>query len=94
MDPGWDGDVELHEDKYWDFSLCTSVSGSGGVGDSAVVDGIDGVGTGGGFGSGCGNSDGAENIGVSWLFGSSFWDEQWQFCGGVGAGGFWTDVVV
>ena len=47
------------------ISLCTSVSGSGGVGDSAVVDGIDGVGTGGGFGSGCGNSDGAENIGVS-----------------------------
>ena len=45
--------------------MCTSVSGSGGVGDSAVVDGIDGVGTGGGFGSGCGKSDGAENIGVS-----------------------------
>ena len=44
MEPGWDGDVELHESRYWDVGLCTSVGGSGGVGSSIGEDGTDGVG--------------------------------------------------
>ena len=62
MEPGRDGNVELHEGKYLDAGLCT-VGGSGGVGVS-VVDGTDGKGSGGGVGSGCGNSDDAGSIGV------------------------------
>ena len=41
MEPGWDGDVELHEGRYWSVSLCDSVGG--GVGGD--VDGADGVGS-------------------------------------------------
>ena len=63
MEPGQDGNVELHEGKHLDAGLCTDVGGSGGVGVS-VVDGTDGKGSGGGVGSGCGNSDDAGSIGV------------------------------
>ena len=31
MEPGWDGDVELHEGGNWDVGLCTGVGGSGGI---------------------------------------------------------------
>ena len=44
MEPGQDGDVELHEGRYWDVGLCTSVGGSGGVGSSIDEDGTDNVG--------------------------------------------------
>ena len=62
MEPGQDGNVELHEGKYLDAGLCTDVGGSAGVGVS-VVDGTDGKCSGGGVGSGCGNSDDAGSIG-------------------------------
>ena len=64
MEPGRDGDIGLHQSKYWDVCLCTSTCGGGG-GDSVGVDGTDGVGSGGGVGGGCGNSDGAGSIGGS-----------------------------
>ena len=48
MEPGQDGDVELHEARYWDIGLCTGVGGSGGVGSSVYVDGTGSVGSGGG----------------------------------------------
>ena len=66
-----DGDVELHEDRYWDISLCTGVDGSGGVGNSFGVDGcfgVDGtdcVGSGGDVGGDCGDSDNAGSFGGS-----------------------------
>ena len=44
MEPGQDGDVELHEGKCWDVGLCTSVGGNGSVGSSTGEDGTDGVG--------------------------------------------------
>ena len=46
MEPGCDGDVDLHESWYWSVSLCANVGGSGGGGGGAVVvhvDGADGV---------------------------------------------------
>ena len=43
MEPGQDGDVELHEGRYWGVGLFTSVGGSG-VGSSIGEDGTDGVG--------------------------------------------------
>ena len=45
MEPGWDGDVELHEGRYWSVSLCDSVCGSVGGGVGGDVDGADGVGS-------------------------------------------------
>ena len=36
MKPGWDGDVELHEGRYWSVSLFTGVGGSG-VGGVGMV---------------------------------------------------------
>ena len=59
---GHDGDVELHEGRYWDVSLCTSVDVSGIAGGSVGVDGTDGVGNGGVVSSGCGDSDSVESI--------------------------------
>ena len=44
MEPGQDGDVELHEGRYWGVGLFTSVGGSGGVGSSIGEDGTDSVG--------------------------------------------------
>ena len=41
MEPGWDGDVELHEGGYWSVGLCAGVGGSGGF--SVDVNGADGV---------------------------------------------------
>ena len=73
MEPGQDGDVELHECGYLDVGLCTSVGGSGCVGGSVGVDGTDSVGSGGGVGAGYGDSDGAGSIGGSRLCGSVFW---------------------
>ena len=47
MDPGWDGDVELHEGGYWSGSLCAGVGGSGGAGgvggDSEGGGGVGGI---------------------------------------------------
>ena len=69
MEPGRDGDIGLHQSKYWDVCLCTSIcGGGGGGGDSVGVDGTDGVGSGGGVGGGCGNSDGAGSIGGSCIW--------------------------
>ena len=65
MEDGADGDVELHEDGYWDVSLSTGVVCSGGVGSSFVVDGTDGVGSGGGVGGDCSDSDSAGSFGGS-----------------------------
>ena len=48
MEPGWDGDVKLHEGGYWSVSLCAGVGGSGGGGVGVDVDGTDSVGSGGG----------------------------------------------
>ena len=60
MEPGRNGDIELHKGGYQDVALCTGVGGggSGGVAQSVCVDGTDAVGSGGGVG--CGDSDGAE----------------------------------
>ena len=63
MDPGQDGDIELHEGRYWDVALCTGVGGSGAIGGSVGVDGTDGVGSGGGVGGGCSKSNGAGSVG-------------------------------
>ena len=69
MEPGWDGNVELHEGRYWSVGLCAGVGGSVGGGVGVDVDGADSVGSGGGVGGavvdGCGNNDG--NVGGSWL---------------------------
>ena len=67
VDPGRDGDVELHMGGYWDAGLCTGVCGSGGVGSSVGVGGTDGVGSGcgGGVGSGDGESDSGGSTGGS-----------------------------
>ena len=75
MEPGRDGDIELHKGWHWDVDLCTSVDGGGGGGSdgggsSVGVDGTDGVGSGGGVGAGCGDRDGAESTGRS-----CFWVE-------------------
>ena len=43
MEPGPDGDVELHERGYWDVGFCTGVGGSGGVGGSVAVWAVEGV---------------------------------------------------
>ena len=32
MEAEWDGDVELHEGKYWSIGLCPGVGSSGGAG--------------------------------------------------------------
>ena len=72
MDPGRNGDVELHKaGEYWHVSLCAGV-GSGGVGSSAGVGGADRVVSGsgggvGGVGSGGGNSDRGGGVGGSSL---------------------------
>ena len=67
MEPGWDGDLELHEGRYWSVSLCAGLGGSDGV--SVGVNGADGVGSGGGVGGavgdGCGNN--GRDVGGSWL---------------------------
>ena len=70
MEPGRDGDIEVHKGEYWDVSLSSTVGGgrSSSVGGSVGVDGTDSVGSGGGVGGGCGDSDGAGSIG-----GSHFW---------------------
>ena len=66
MEPGWDGDVELHEGGYWSVVLCAGVGGSGGV--SVDVNGAEGVYSGGGaVGNGCG--DNGRDLGGSWLGG-------------------------
>ena len=67
MEPGWDGDVELHEGGYWSVSLCADVCGNGGVG--VDVNGADGVGSGGGVGSAVGNGcgDNGRDVGGNWL---------------------------
>ena len=68
MKPGWDGDVELHEDGYWNVGLCAGVGSSGGIdgGVGVDVDGADGVSSGrnvgGAVGGGCGNSDSIGNV--------------------------------
>ena len=71
MEPGWDGDVELHEGGYWSVGLCAGVGGSVGGGVGVDVDGADSAGSGRGVGSavgdGCGNND--KNIGGSCLCG-------------------------
>ena len=57
MDPGWDGDVELHKGRYWSVSLCAGVDGSGGAGGTAGVRGANGVvSRSGGVGGGGGDS--------------------------------------
>ena len=87
MDPGWDGDVELHEGGYWSGSLCAGVGGSVGAGGTAGARGADSVvsGSGGGAGSSGGNSEGGGGVGGIWLcFMSVFWVEWWGFCGGGG----------
>ena len=71
MEPGWDGDVELHDSGYCDVGLWTGFGGSGGVGGSICVDGTDHVDSDGGVGGGCFDSDGAE-IGGSQLYRSGF----------------------
>ena len=63
MEPGRDGDVEVNEGRYWDVGLCTG------------VDGTDGVGSGGGVGGVCGDSDAEGSIGGSQLCGSGYWAE-------------------
>ena len=71
MEPGWDGDVKLHEGGYWSVSLRAGVGGSGGGGVGVDVDGADSMGSGGGVGSaagdGCGDS--GWDVGGSWLCG-------------------------
>ena len=96
MDPGWEGDVELYEGRYWSGSLCTGVGGSGGAGGTAGVRRADSVvsGSGGGAGGGGGDSAGEGSVGGIWLcFMSVFWVEWWGFCGG-GVGGLGIGVVV
>ena len=90
MDPGWDGDVELHEGGYWSGSLCAVVGGSGGAGGTAGVRGANSVvsGSGSGAGGGGGNSKGGGGVGGIWLcFMSVFRVEWWGFCGGGGGVG-------
>ena len=94
MEPGQEMDVELHEGRYWNVGLCTGIGGSGGVGSTVGVIVTDGVGSGGSVGGGCGDSDAAGSIGGSWLCGSVFWVAYWGFCGGGGAGGSGTGIVV
>ena len=101
MDPGWDGDVELHEGGYWSGSLCAGVGGSGGsggAGGTAGVRGADSVvsGSGGGAGGVGGDSQGGGGVGGIWLcFWNVFWVEWWGFCGGGGGvGGLGIGVVV
>ena len=71
MEPGSDGDVELHEGGYWSVGLCAGVGGSGGGGVGVNLDGVDSVGSGGGVGGavgdGCGNN--GTNVGGGWLCG-------------------------
>ena len=43
MDPGWDGDVELHKAEYWSVSLCAGLGSSGGAGGTAGVRGVRGA---------------------------------------------------
>ena len=101
MDPGWDGDVDLHEGGYWSGSLCAGVGGSGGsggAGGTAGVRGADSVVSGSGSGAGGvgGDSEGGGGVGGIWLyFMSVFWVEWWGFCGaGGGVGGLGIGVVV
>ena len=95
MEPGWDGDVELHEGGSWSVGLCAGVGGSNGGGVGVDVNGADSVdsagGVGGTVGNGCGNN--GRNLGGSWLCGGGIWVKWWEFCGG-GGGGFWGGVVV
>ena len=58
MEPGWDGDVELHEGGYWSVGLCAGVSG----GFDVDRDGADDVGSGGGAGGAVG--DGCDSVTV------------------------------
>ena len=97
MDPGWDGNVELHKGRDWSVSLCAGVGGSGGAGGSAGVRCASGVvsGSGGGVGGGDGDSERGGGVGGIWFcFLSDFWVEWWGFCGGGGVGGLWIGVVV
>ena len=98
MDPGWDGDVELHEGGYWSGSLCAGVGGSGGAGGTADARGAGSVvsGSGGGAGGGGGDSEGGGGVGGIWLcFMNVFWVEWWGFCGGGGGvGGLGIGVAV
>ena len=100
MDPGWDGDVELHEGGYWSGSLCAGVGGSGGrgAGGAAGVRVAESVvsGSGGGAGGVGGDSKGGGGVGGIWLcFMSVVWVEWWRFCGGGGGvGGLGIGVVV
>ena len=94
MDPGWDGNVELHKGGYWSVSLCAGVGGASGA---AGVRGANGVvsGSGGSVGGDGGNSEGGGGVGGIWLcFLSDFWVEWWGVCGGGGVGGLWIGVVV
>ena len=43
MEPGKEGDVEMHEGGYWNVGLCTGVGGSGGVGGRVGGDDANGV---------------------------------------------------
>ena len=96
MDPGWDGDVELHEGGYWSVSLCPGgVGGSGGAAGVRCANGVVSS-SGGGVGGGGGDSEGGGGVGGIWLcFLSDFWVGWWGFCGGGGGvGGLWIGVVV
>ena len=96
MDPGWVGDVELHEGGYWSGSLCAGVGGSGGAGGAAGVRVADSVVSGSGAGGVGGDSKGGRGVGGIWLcFMSVVWVEWWGFCGGGGGvGGLGIGVVV
>ena len=60
VEPGWDGDVELHEGGYWSVDSCAGVGGRGGGGVGVDEDGANSVGSGGGVGGavgdGCGDN--------------------------------------
>ena len=62
MDPGWDGDVELHKGVYWSVNLCAGVGGNGGAGGAAGVRDADGVVSGSGGG---GDNDRGGGVGGS-----------------------------
>ena len=68
MDPGRDGDVELHKGEYWSVSLCAGVGGSGRAGGSAGVRAGDGVVSGSGGGVGGGGGDSNRERGIDCVF--------------------------
>ena len=81
VEPGWDGDVELHEGGYWSVGSCAGVGDSGGGGVGVDVDGANDVGSGGGVGSAVGDScvDNGRDVGGSWLCGGGIFTEAWAF---------------